>query len=223
MGRKIDLTGQRFGRLVVLNECGTDKYGNYIWKCQCDCGNITTAASGNLRRGHTQSCGCLWEDTVPGANKFDCVFDSNSRLYKIWVHIKERCGNPNNRDYEHYGKRGIYVCEKWMNSFTAFVSWAIDNGYNDSLTIDRINVNDGYYPKNCRWVNMKTQENNKTDNRMLSLNGETKTLSQWSDITGISSSTISARLNKLGWSVEKALTTPVRNITRRHNNGRRKT
>lgn len=88
MGGKIDLTGQRFGRLVVLNECGTDKYGNYIWKCKCDCGNITTAASGNLRRGHTQSCGCLWEDTVPGANKFDCVFDSNSRLYKIWVHIK---------------------------------------------------------------------------------------------------------------------------------------
>lgn len=215
MPSKIDLTGQRFGRLVVLCEHGVTKHGNLVWKCQCDCGNTTTVASGNLRRGHTQSCGCLWTEKVPGSNKFDCVYDSKSRLYKIWVHIKERCENPNCKDYEHYGKRGIFVCEEWMNSFVIFADWALKSGYNDTLTIDRTNVNDGYYPGNCRWANMKTQENNKTDNRILALNGETKTLSQWSDITGISATTISARLNKLGWTIEEALTTPVRNKTRR--------
>lgn len=215
MGRRIDLTGQKFGRLIVLNECITDKNGRCVWKCRCDCGHTTTVSSGNLRSGHTQSCGCLWKETVPGANKFDCMYDSNSRLYKIWTHMKERCTNPCDKDYKHYGKRGISICKEWQGSFADFVSWAIANGYEDNLTIDRINVDDGYYPENCRWVSMKVQENNKTDNRTLNLDGKIKTLSQWSDITGISTSTLSARLNKLGWTIERTLTTPVRNINRR--------
>lgn len=213
MGAFIDLTGQKFGRLTVVKRI-ENKGKSTMWECLCTCGNVTNVSAGNLRKGHTQSCGCLWNDSVPGSNKFDCIYDSSSRLYKIWTHMKERCLKPYSNDYKHYGARGISICGEWENSFEDFADWAIQNGYNDSLTIDRIDVNGNYTPENCRWVNMKVQENNKTDNRVLEFRGVSKTMSQWSDYTGISVATIYARLNKLGWSVEKALTTPVKKSKR---------
>lgn len=129
-----------------------------------------------------------------------------TRLYNIWANMKRRCSNPNSDDYKHYGARGISVCEEW-NEFTGFYSWAKASGYTEDLTLDRIDVDGNYEPCNCRWVDMKEQENNRTNNVMIEFNGECHTRQQWSEITGIKYTTIRNRIDNLGWPVEKALTT----------------
>lgn len=130
---------------------------------------------------------------------------AGTRLHHIWKTMKQRCYNPNTANYKNYGGRGIEVCEEWKNSFENFYSWAIKSGYTDDLTIDRVKVDEGYNPSNCRWSTYKEQSNNKTNSRVIEFNGETRTLAEWSDKTGIKNATIWARL-KSGWSVEDALT-----------------
>lgn len=122
----------------------------------------------------------------------------------------ERTTRANRSEYKHYGGRGITVCEEWANSYDNFKEWAMSSGYAENLTIDRINNNAGYSPKNCRWVTMKKQQNNRRSNRIIEYNGKSKTLSEWADYTGISLSALKQRLNKLNWSIEKALTTPLK-------------
>ena len=131
-----------------------------------------------------------------------------TRLHKIWESMRARCYDKNHIHFENYGGRGIYVCGEWSD-YVHFRDWALNNGYSEDLTIDRIDVNGDYCPENCRWVTMKEQQNNKRTNRYISMNGETHTISNWSEITGIKKTTLKERLNS-GWSVEKALTTPVR-------------
>lgn len=120
----------------------------------------------------------------------------------------ERCENKNNRSYYLYGGKGIDVCEEW-HDFMLFYEWAMNNGYDDSLTIDRIDNSKDYCPGNCRWTDRKAQNNNTSRNHLMTLNGETKTMAQWAEETGISYTAIKSRVNKHGWSDEKALTTPV--------------
>lgn len=120
--------------------------------------------------------------------------------------MKRRCNNPKNNEYKHYGGRGIKVCEEWFE-FSGFYCWAQANGYAEDLTLDRIDVNGNYEPGNCRWVDIKTQENNRTNNVVISFNGESHTRQEWSEITGIKYTTIRNRIDNLGWSVERALTT----------------
>lgn len=122
--------------------------------------------------------------------------------------MKTRCYNPNYDKYKYYGGKGIKVCDEWLESWYAFEDWAMENGYNDSLTLDRIDPEGNYSPENCRWISMKEQANNRTSNRMIEYNGETKSLQQWADILGIKAHTLSQRLDT-GWSVEDAMTTPV--------------
>ena len=121
-----------------------------------------------------------------------------------------RCYKPDNNRYNIYGARGITVCDEWKNDRTAFYKWAFDNGYKDNLSIDRIDVNKGYSPENCRWATVKSQANNRTTNRLITINGETHTMTEWGDIKGISRGTIWNRLHNLGWSEEDAVNKPLR-------------
>lgn len=128
-----------------------------------------------------------------------------TRLYGVWGHMIQRCTNEHDPKYKDYGKRGISVCKEWRNDFLNFYNWAMDNGYADNLTIDRIDVNGNYEPDNCRWATPKVQANNTRRNLKYEYNGEKLTLSQWSEKTGIPYKTLHRRL-KNGWSVEKTLT-----------------
>ncbi len=191
---RIDLTGKSFGRLTVVEYSHTNKHGVAMWKCKCDCGNERIVAGAHLRSGHTTSCGCFNLEAIKKrATKHGL---KQTRLYNTWLHIKDRCLNSSNKDFEHYGGRGIKVCREWADNFETFYKWAINNGYNDKLTIDRINVNGDYCPENCRWVTQKKQCNNKRSNVFLEYNGETHTLKEWSEITGICYQTIHGRYRK---------------------------
>lgn len=156
MGKKIDLTGQRFGRLVALRQDFSSK--RVKWFCRCDCGKIKSVQSTHLRSGKTTSCGCYQKEKVSKAN-FKHGYSKNS-LYSRWKAIKQRCENPNNRRYKDYGARGISVCEAWKN-FQIFKEWALNNGYQENLELDRIDNNKGYFPENCRWCETVTNNRNR--------------------------------------------------------------
>lgn len=199
--------GERYGRLTVV-DLFVDQGNRYKCRCICDCGNEIIVFQSNLPRGHTQSCGCLKTEIIAdGANTKHGY--SKTRLYRIWKYMRKRCRNPNDSNFHKYGARGICVCKEWDDSFLLFREWAISNGYNDSLSLDRINNDGNYEPNNCRWASAKTQGNNRRSTRYLELNGIKKTLEEWSETTGLSRSVISARL-RLGWSIERALTQPAR-------------
>ena len=207
--QKIDITGQRFGRLIVLRENGR-KGKSLLWLCRCDCGNEINAIAYNLKNGHTRSCGCLAKDTK---SKIRTKHNgTKTRLFRIWQHMLNRCRNKNVVGYKNYGGRGIKVCNEWQKSFESFRDWALRNGYKDDLSLDRINVNGNYEPENCRWTNAKTQANNKRNNRYIEYKGETKTLSEWAESFGLLPATIRARLNVYHWDIEKTLTTPSTNL-----------
>lgn len=185
MGRKpIDLTGKRFGKLEVAERAGTDqKTRNPIWRCICDCGKETYVTGDNLRRGNTKSCGCMVGFQTGTENPNYSGGHSSTQLYRVWVAIKTRCENKNHKHYIHYGGRGIRMCEEWANNFEVFYAWAIASGYKQGLTIDRIDVNGNYEPSNCRWATVKQQLRNKRNNIRVEINGETRTLSEWAEIS----------------------------------------
>ena len=207
MSRVLNLTGQRFGRLVVIERSTNSKSGKARWRCECDCGNDIVILSTNLVRGLTHSCGCLNRESA--SVRFGTHRLSESRLHETWSGMKKRCYNPNSKSFPAYGGRGIEVCEEWKDDFLSFYNWAMSNGYADDLTIDRIDVNGDYSPENCRWVDKVTQANNCRTNHYLTFNGKTQSIAEWARELGVSDSLIRQRLLKLGWSVERTLTTPV--------------
>lgn len=210
MGRFIDLTGRRFGRLTVIERaCHEDKRRVY-WVCRCDCGNYSIVAGDDLKSGGTSSCGCLERENLERISKMSVHGMSKSKLHRVWRMMKDRCSNTKNKKYRIYGGRGIAVCEEWLNDFQTFYDWSMDNGYMEGLSIDRIDVNGNYCPENCRWATPKQQSNNTRNNHFLHHNGEAHTISEWAEITGIERCTISARINRYGWPIEKALTEPVK-------------
>lgn len=211
MGKRRNLIGEKFGRLEVISEAGSSKQGRRLWKCKCTCGNVTILNTNVLTSGTTKSCGCFRGEAVRDRMRTHGM--SHSRLFSIWSAMKQRCYNKNFHQYKHYGGRGVTICDKWLNNFKAFYDWAMANGYAEDLTIDRKDNDKGYSPDNCRWITNKEQQNNKRTNRVLTLNGETHTASEWSEIIGISRKLIEDRVVRLGWSDEKALTTPKRNKT----------
>ena len=199
--RKIDITGERFGRLLVIMEAG-HKGKQSLWLCKCDCGNNVLTDIYTLKKGKTKSCGCYQKDVIGGLKRTHNK--SKTKLYKVWHSMKMRCYEPSLNNYHNYGGRGIIVCEQWLEDFMNFYKWAINNGYKNGLSIDRINVDGNYGPSNCRWVTNKAQNNNKRNNRLITAFGETHTASEWQDKTGIRAGTISRRLMS-GWEPENAL------------------
>ena len=182
MPKRLNLVGQKFGRLTVIsiNEEKTKEKGKAYWNCKCECGNICCVTAWNLISNHTKSCGCLQCERRSSGNIKHGF--GHTRLYGIWDGIKSRCNNTNDCRYEDYGGRGITLCEEWANDFMAFNNWAISNGYNENLTIDRIDVNGNYEPTNCRWANKKMQANNRRNNIVISIDGLSNTLMQWYNI-----------------------------------------
>ena len=210
MPKRIDLAGQRFGRLTVTSFAGTDKNGKALWHCQCECGNKTIVLASNLKR-KTRSCGCLRQELSSEriTNRNNKHGESRTRLYAIWGGIKERTKNPNNCNYDKYGKKGIKMCADWED-YENFKTWALASGYANNLSIDRKDNTKGYSPENCRWVTLQEQNRNTTRNAIFLYKGERKTLCEWAEIAGINYQTLSARIHKLGWNIEKALETPVK-------------
>lgn len=206
MARAKNLIGQRFGRLTVIAQTKCSKNGNARWLCKCDCGNTKDIASESLKRGHTKSCGCLCQE----ATKARAIIHGgrDTRLYRIWHNMKVRVNNPNAINYQGYGGRGIDLCQEWADRFEVFRDWAVANGYDEHLTIERIDNNKGYYPGNCRWATRLEQGANKRNNHVLSFDGQEKTISEWARIVNIDKRTILTRIALLGWTVERALTTP---------------
>lgn len=216
MGRFRDLTGQRFGRLVAI-ELDDDYispagYRKKRWRCKCDCGNNVTVWAGNLLSGHTYSCGCAHLEKMAKGNPKHGK--CHTRLYNIYCGIIQRCENKNSEYYYRYGQRGIKMCEEWRNDFELFYNWAINNGYKESLSIDRINNNKDYCPDNCRWATRVEQANNTSRSHFIEFNGEKKTIAEWEKETGITG--LSYRINA-GWDIELALTTPTSNSNRYKN------
>ena len=156
------LEGKQFGRLTVIKRAGSDtSRKNAIWECKCKCGNVIFVRTCHLTSKHTQSCGCLKKETVNEGQFKKIHGQSNTRLYRIRRNMIDRCYNHKNQKYLIYGGRGIKVCDEWLNSFDAFYKWAIAHGYNDSLTIDRINGDGNYEPLNCRWATYSEQNKNR--------------------------------------------------------------
>lgn len=257
MGKFIDITGQRFGRLIAKEYVKTEKKGSY-WLCVCDCGNQKLVKVSKLRSGHTQSCGCLQRErthnacykdltgqcfgrltvigpalpSASGRTRFQCkcvcgkivnVEGGNlvsgatkscgcirreitrklklshgmvgTRIYRCWMNMRSRCLNPKNKEFSNYGGRGISICKEW-NDFSAFYNWATLNGYRDDLTIDRIDVDKGYCPQNCRWANRYTQSRNRTDNVYITIDGKTMIQEDWAKELNVSSGLIRYRRKK---------------------------
>lgn len=210
MGIK-DLSGHTYGKLTVI-ECVGIRNRYATWKCKCECGEVVEVRGTSLTNGHTTSCGCAQKEKVSRLMKKHGL--SGSRLYRIYQHMVGRCVNKNEAGYENYGGRGISVCDEWAQSFKSFSDWALSNGYKDDLTLDRIEVDGNYEPTNCRWVTQKIQANNTRTNRILTYSGESHTMSEWADITGLSYNLIDSRIFR-GWSVERTFTEPVHTSQRR--------
>ncbi len=198
-----DITGNKYGRLTAIRKTEKrNKYKQLLWECLCDCGNTHYVWVGSLTQGHVKSCGCFY----PYAGDKD-----KKRIRKIWQGMIDRCYNPERISYKIYGAKGITVCDEWLNNFDAFYRWSINNGYKPGLTIDRFpNKTGPYSPDNCRWATYVQQANNRTNSTLLTLNGQTRTIAEWSPIVNISQYLISQRIRRLKWSVEDALTKPVK-------------
>ena len=205
---KRNLIGEKFGRWTVI-EKAEKRNGMPRLKCRCECGTEKEVYQKHLLSGASVSCGCFAKELARERAIKHCKEKAthrmtNTRLYRTWINMKKRCYDVNYESYNIYGGRGIQICEEWQN-FTAFMEWALNNGYTDTLTIDRIDVNGNYEPSNCRWATRKEQGNNKRNNHFITYNGITRTIAQWSEIIGINRSTLYARINRDKWSIGRAL------------------
>lgn len=185
--------GDVFGRWTVISEQAIGKGTNIKYLCRCSCARKTQkyVRAWNLINGDSKSCGCLTSEKTRERRKTHG--ETNTRLYTIWLSMKARCSNPNNNRHNRYGGRGIKVCQKWDENFLAFKEWALSNGYQDNLSIDRIDNNGNYEPDNCRWSTNKEQCNNRSTNIVIKYNGVEKTATEWGEELGIDTHTIIKR------------------------------
>lgn len=179
-----DLTGLTFGKLTVIQQVESLRHARR-WLCQCSCGNTSTVSTAYLTSGNTTSCGC--NKNKPKHGK------AGTRIYRIYQSMLQRCYNPKHVNYNCYGGRGIKVCNEWRNSFAAFYEWASANGYSDILELDRMDVNGAYSPDNCRWISHIEQCQNRRTSVFVTINGETRTLSEWARIAKIKYNTLDWR------------------------------
>lgn len=202
-----DEAGNKYGRLTVIGTAGQDGRQNYLWECQCECGNTHIVSGVLLRGGNTKSCGCYKAEWAT-LHKTTHGMAKKGRphpLYRLWVGMKTRCYNDNEPCWDNYGGRGITVCQEWQ-TFEPFYEWA-KGKYQRGLEIDRRDNNKGYSPDNCHFVTTKENMRNKRNNRHITIGGETKLLVEWAEETGIDRLTLYQRV-KVGWG-EGDLLAPV--------------
>lgn len=205
MGKRLDLVGERYGRLVVTG-AGEPRPKKTAWACMCDCGSQLDVITDSLRSGTTKSCGCLNRELK--AERLTTHGMKKHPLYTTWLSMRTRCNNPKSISYQWYGALGIKVCERW-NDFSSFVEDMGDRP--DGCTIDRIDTLGDYLPGNCRWATQQEQDRNKSSNRMITINGETKCLVDWAQLSGIPGQMILRRLDA-GWEPEDAVAMPKGSI-----------
>lgn len=187
--------GNRYGKLVVIAEAPPDRYNKKV-VCRCDCGTEKEFHLGNLVRGKTKSCGCGISEA--NSKRMTTHGSRHTRLYSIWTNMKTRCHNANTRSYQDYGMRGIKICDEWSEDFTKFEAWAHSNGYQDNLTIERVNVNGNYEPENCTWIPAEEQSNNKTNTRRVELNGIEDSMKGWCKRLGLKYKVVHQAMMKHG-------------------------
>ena len=209
MGRFVDLTGQRFGKLVVIERVYNGRKDAH-WRCKCDCGKEVITSTGHLKDGHTKSCGCysrsLLKETATKHGQY------KTRLYNVWWSIYTRCYVKSSNRYKQYGDKGIIMCDEWKNDFMTFYNWSMENGYKEDIdkngrnqiSIDRIDNNGNYETNNCRWVDRKTQANNKSINVKFLIAGESLTAKQVAEKYNINYRTFMSRLYR-GFTFEEAI------------------
>lgn len=210
MVNTIEMIGRKFGKLTVIgkSEMRTSN-GEIKWICSCECGKTTIVKGSNLRGGKTKSCGCGVVDGLRAGWKKEKHGGCGTRLYGIWRGMKNRATEKADKKHKKdYYDRGIRICDEWEHSFENFREWALSNGYADDLTIDRIDVNGGYCPENCRWITLAEQANNRRSNRNYTFDGKTQNIAQWARELNISEDMLRERLVLLGWSIEDALLKP---------------
>lgn len=225
---KEDLRGKRYGNLTVLRFVPDESTRMSYWLCLCDCGQERVVYAGHLKKGHTTSCGSM----VHRIGKHHCSDStkekiskaktkhggSKERLFRVWASMLNRCENKNEPAYRWYGERGITVCHEW-HDYGTFRLWAESSGYDATAkthecSIDRIDTEKGYYPENCRWVGPSEQSNNRRSNRLFTYNGVTKNIKGWADEYGLRYGLLNQRLIRDGWTIERALNTPVKTQTK---------
>lgn len=203
---KIDLTGQKFSRLTIIRFLYSKK-GKRYWECKCDCGRIEITNTDSLRSGKTKSCGCYAKERARDANiKHN---QNGTRIYATYANMKQRCYYKKKSNYTNYGGRGIKLCNEWLgkDGFINFYNWAMANGYNDTLTIERIDVNGNYSPENCKWIPKDEQTKNKTNNIVIEIDGEKKILAEWCKELNLRYGFVHSRIQS-GWDVKDALMKP---------------
>lgn len=201
-----DISGEIFGRLTVLRFLGSVNK-RAVWECACACGNTVKVPGTALRSGNTASCGCIGREKTAKRNATHGFTRGEHRaMYAAWNTTKQRCTNPNNRDWRYYGGRGITLCERW-HSFENFFAdmGAKPQGY----TLERIDNDKGYYPENCRWATRKEQANNQRRSLRITYREMTKTLAEWSELTGIRYHTLKARLQRLDYTDAACIEQPL--------------
>ena len=203
MSRLIDLAGQRFGRLLVIEAAGRNRSGGVIWACSCDCGGSVAVCSDGLRHGGTDSCGCLRGERLKSAATKHGQHGTGA--HTSWMSMRQRCLNPKNPAFKDYGGRGISICDQW-DSFEVFFSdmGARPNG----MELDRRDVNGNYEPGNCRWATQLDQHRNQRKTLYATIDGATRCLTEWLEQYPINYRTVMTRIHKMGWPLEKAITTP---------------
>lgn len=200
MGKVKDISNMKFGKLTAIRMVGKTKNHQSLWLCRCDCGNEVVVAGGNLRSGASKSCGC--NRTKHGL--------TGSKIDMAYKHMKDRCLNSSCQSYKHYGGRGIAICDEWLgdNGFKNFVDWSYSHGFDEGLSIDRIDNDKGYSPDNCRWTTSKVQSRNTRRNRYIVLNGIKKSVVEWCEDFNICTHTFYYRIRVLGMNEIDALCSP---------------
>ena len=212
MPARIDLVGMTFERLTVTAYIGRiGESPRQFWLCRCSCGNELRVQSGNLKNGHTRSCGCLMREAASKAHRTHGQTDT--RLYCIWEQMKVRCLNEKTSHFHRYGGRGIRICARWVSSFEAFLE---DMGHPpEGYSLDRIDTDGDYEPGNCRWASAKVQQRNRRNNSSVMFRGRLMTYAEMSEITGVGQGTIRRRIVENGWTPERAASTPSARRDRR--------
>ena len=192
-------SGMKFNRLTAIKEIGRNKSNQSLWLFKCDCGKEKILERYAVISGRTKSCGCYSYENLKTGNNRRTHGMCGTRIHRIWKAMRTRCNAPiDSKNWKWYSSKNIKVCKEW-DSFEAFYKWSMENGYDDTLTIDRIDSNKDYEPSNCRWVSWSEQANNKAMTRHVTYKGETHTMREWSNITGLSY----AALNQRYWNGDR--------------------